>query len=1078
MAGILLQGWPLRAPPANGAPATSRHWHGPFSSFFHISLRHPRMFQPDLSTMHHRQPIGAVRSDVPHSASARASVARSSTLGARCAPLPLQHAARLLNLPFLVALAACLLLTFAATAAACQDTAVAPQLPVDFQPDALLMVIDHSGSMKEAVSKSDPGIRWSVVREKATETLRNLPLGTRVWILIFSDEDPLNPKTMAVPIVSQLNTERERQLLLDQLNNYAPPRGGTKLYDNVFRALEEAQRLATETPDRNVSLMVFTDGEDSGSRKKSHEVDALAGAARTANPRLYLIRKVVGPQGGDLGSSFEDRPLQATLSLRLAPAKVLLRNPRQTPQQNLTLNFRLSPQAQEKLRGQQATYTITAPPDGPQFPSGSFPIADGPVQIPLEVANANALSADQTYTAQLKINYPSLPGYDIDHGAASSVELSFLPGDRPQILQVRPADNAVYPVGAEVLFFVEALQDSTVVWDLGDGVQRTGREVRYRYETPGERSVTVTVSGTGGVAPAQRELKLQVLDVRLTVDPPPPAMFALQPQLLTVSTRGNVQNLKWLVDGQTYIGQPRADGQPGEQLAVTLAEGAHEVVVRGFASGLDRELYSPRVPLLVQQQPALSILSPQQDQELFFEDHLTFSALVTGPAGAVTWQIQDASGQQLLPDTETPVVDSPQGRLAVLSVPQIPEVRPEQALQVLATLKPMAGYQFGQIQQRVAAVVRFTPFRGQIGLPAKQPWPWRDQPAQLRLLTQSRIAGVRWSIPGTDLRSDQLNPAFTFPGTGSFTVNAEVTDMSNRTTVLSSSIQVLADPPQAALQVLSGATVPPLYYTGTPYQLDSSKSTGDILAREWKVNNAVQGTADGAITFKEPGSYLVELRVQGPVSWVAGTPGHPGPPASDIRTLTITVRPAPDLLAMMLTMLGTTLVLGLITWYFWGNSAVHWKLIWVLEAGAAESVELMPGKPLRARWSRLRKSAVFRFSELAPLLSMDAAGVEYWQRGPGAKQTVTITGRSATGASILFSSRGEPRTETRPDKRTQEFAGAKWIDRRCQALSASRWHFRVNHRKRGFLPDWLVLILGFSAIVAGWMIIWWWYCLR
>ncbi|MFM7836489.1 MAG: PKD domain-containing protein, partial [Planctomycetaceae bacterium] len=154
--------------------------------------------------------------------------------------------------------------------------------------------------------------------------------------------------------------------------------------------------------------------------------------------------------------------------------------------------LRLSPQAQQKLRGLQATYTITGPPAGPQFRSGTFPLTDGDVQIPLDVANASALSADQPYSAVLNVTYPSLPGYDIEAGTVKSVELSFLPGDRPQILQVRPADDAVYPVGAEVLFFVEALQDSTVVWDLGDGVQRTGREVRYRYETPGPRNVRVT----------------------------------------------------------------------------------------------------------------------------------------------------------------------------------------------------------------------------------------------------------------------------------------------------------------------------------------------------------------------------------------------------------------------------------------------------------------------------------------------------------------------------------------------------------------------------------------------------------
>ncbi|MFM7921917.1 MAG: hypothetical protein ACKPJJ_16975, partial [Planctomycetaceae bacterium] len=97
--------------------------------------------------------------------------------------------------------------------------------------------------------------------------------GTRVWILIFSDEKPGDPQTMAIPIVSQLETEQERQKLLDQIAGYAPPRGRTFLYDNVCRALEEAQRLAEQNSSANVSLMVFTDGEDNRSTKRQPDVD-------------------------------------------------------------------------------------------------------------------------------------------------------------------------------------------------------------------------------------------------------------------------------------------------------------------------------------------------------------------------------------------------------------------------------------------------------------------------------------------------------------------------------------------------------------------------------------------------------------------------------------------------------------------------------------------------------------------------------------------------------------------------------------------------------------------------------------
>ncbi|MFM7835883.1 MAG: hypothetical protein ACKPJD_29160, partial [Planctomycetaceae bacterium] len=160
---------------------------------------------------------------------------------------------------------------------------------------------------------------------------------------------------------------------------------------------------------------------------------------------------------------------------------------------------------------------------------------------------------------------------------------------------------------------------------------------------------------------------------------------------------------------------------------------------------------------------------------------------------------------------------------------------------------------------------------------------WREQPVQLRLLTQSRIAAVRWSVAGTELRSEEQNPAFTFPGTGSFAITAEVTDLSGRTTVLNSSIQVLAEAPQAALQVLSGEQVPPLFYTGTPYRLDSSASTGEILEREWRLNGALHSAEDGSVTFEKPGDYQLQLQVRGPAAWVPGNPGHPGSPASDTR---------------------------------------------------------------------------------------------------------------------------------------------------------------------------------------------------
>lgn len=990
--------------------------------------------------------------------------------GAHTALLPATFKPMLKSaLGLLLALAASLI--FTQPASAWQGDPQSPNLPVGFVPDAMLMVIDHSGSMNEVINKGqDTRVRWAVVQQQAVETLRLLPLETHVWILIFSDENPDNPGTRPVPIVSRLASDRDRQILIDRLLTYPVPKGGTRLWDNVDRALVEAESLTAASPDRNISLMVFTDGEDSGSRKSSDDVKQRAGAARTSNPNLFLYRKQVGPDGADLGKLFEDRPLKITLPLRLSPQQVLLRNPRQTPRQELALTLEMTPDAQRILRGQRARYTIEPGRNGPRINGGEFLLEAGPVRIPLDVLNGESLQADEASSARLVITYPELPNHEISAGGGRQVELNFQPADRPQILQVVPATGATYPVGAEVLFFVQALQDSAVVWNLGDGVQRAGREVRYRYETPGPRKVTVTVSGAGGVAPVQHELELQILDLRLTVDPPPPVLFALQPQLLTVSTRGNVQRLTWLVDGQEFTGEPRADGQAGEQLRISLAEGTHEVSVRGYAAGREQELYSPKVPLVVQQQPALQILSPQQDQELYYEDHLTFVAVATGPVSAVAWTITDAAGEVLLAETETPVVESPEGRRAVLSVPAIPEVRPERAIRVSTRLIPLVGYDLAEIRREVSAVVRFTPFRGQIGLPT-QPYPWKDLPAQLRLLTQSRFSRVRWNVVGTGLQSEERDPAFRLPAVGTFPITAEVTDLSNRTTVLHATLQVQAEPVTAVVRLLQGDSVPSVYYAGRDYRPDSSQSTGTIIEQKWLLDGQPLSVDQQTIRFDAPGQHVLKLVMCGPPPWVSGAPGHPGPAAEVTHELRFEVRLPPDLRSMLFCMLGAALGILLVTWCVQGNAALGWVLYYSNSPINPEAVSLLPRKKLRGRWSYFWKSAVFRFRELVSTLPVTAAGEEYWNRGGGSRQTLTVIGSGRTGATLLFSSQGEEGTDYYPIERSAELLSETWSDLRCSDKTAATWYVQVDHSKRGLLPDWLVWVLGLVAIVVSWILI-------
>ena len=115
-------------------------------------------------------------------------------------------------------------------------------------PLDLIVALDISGSMMTAMPK---------LKEAAKEFLANVPPRDRVTVLGFNDS--------IFTLTRRATDTAERTQAIDRL----APWGATALYDLVISAVDTAG-----TGSGRKALVVFTDGEDQGSRARLEDVEA------------------------------------------------------------------------------------------------------------------------------------------------------------------------------------------------------------------------------------------------------------------------------------------------------------------------------------------------------------------------------------------------------------------------------------------------------------------------------------------------------------------------------------------------------------------------------------------------------------------------------------------------------------------------------------------------------------------------------------------------------------------------------------------------------------------------------------
>lgn len=913
---------------------------------------------------------------------------------------------------------------------------------------AVLLVIDHSGSMKTR----DPGssvTRWEKMRAEAIEIVRKLPLESHLWIAVFSHEK-------VTPIEPPFRTEADRERLIQQLQGYPGPDGGTHLYDTLHMAFEEAQRLSQKSPNRHVAIYVYTDGKDEGSTRfrTLQDVEAVVPGLKKLNRNSWLVWTGIGPNAAIKPNGFDSAKDGIPLPIQVDPPALVLQNPAVTPTQEMKVDIRCSDAVGRLLQGKLATLNFRpADNTGVKVRVESLEIKPGKQTVGLQILNAKDLDATRQYTGTIEIRYPSIPQYRVD--GRKQIAVTFPQIDRLTLGNLSPLPNATFPVGTEIQFLVETEQDAKVFWRLGDGITRDKASFTFKFQTPGKRNIKLSVSGRPGVKPEEREIPIEIVDAGLSVDPFSVEAFADDNYELSASIRGDVERLSWVIDGSSYDAQLPVDGKT--KLALPFDVGAHKVLIKGYLRGLstgaaEQAVYSETRILDVIPSPRVRIQSPQQNDRLEIGRSHSMRARVEGPVDSVVWQVVSKEDPQvvLTNPVSRPVLSANGNSFSDFNWKADSDRAMDVTIRAVGSLKD--GLTGTAPESLINASIGFPSFAGSIT--GGDTTHFDDQPVQLSIRTTQEYESVRWRFggkPSGSAESTSRAPVARWPHTGSFPISAVVTDKEGRETKLTTTVKISSDKPTAAMSVLSGGEPIEYSFAGSPLELSNSESTGTILRREWKIDGEVISGDITTYTFDKTGGHEIELLIYGPPQAEAdGTIiGRPVEAASLKLNVYKPVAYLWMILYWLLVLVAAVVLGRLIT----GNAPRSWILNHADDGMPEEDASRFVR--VKRYWNWWKKEAQIP----ASIVSDN----EYFDDN-GHREYVKVSGELGGSISYSGASRDELDGRVRtlnvgePTERTVE---AAWKDNR--AKPAAKMYFLLS---RGSATD-FSLLLGFLVAAAA-----------
>lgn len=477
--------------------------------------------------------------------------------------------------------------------------------------------------------------RWTKMKERAFDFVDRVSVESRILLWVFDDSgNRANQKRTNYSI----DSKRDRTKVKNRIESFGSPGGGTALYDTLWHAFEEAERLSKASPGRYISVMVYTDGKDENSTRTREQLLSRFDKLVANNRNLWCFITPLGtsfkplPEGGHIRYSEPKIPVP----VRLSPTAFTLPSPASTSRMTLNLDLKGFDKAASLLRGKKVTFTFEAAGGSPlklRLNPASIDLSSSKVTLQIEVLDSDQLEASREYQGTILVSYPDLDEHVIQ--GPTVIDLQFQKEERPKISDLRPLEGAVFATNAPVIFLLSTLQGAQVLWDFGDGASERGTRVTHAYTDAGPKRVVATVTGPNGLK-ATASTQIELVSAAVVVDQPGSRIFAGVETQLHASQRGGVTQFEWVVDGRVLLG----GGASGEELTVTFTdEGQVPVMVRGIHPKLNVDSEEIMVDVLAA--PALVILEPDSGSTHQFGVEVVFTASLEGPATEVVWQFVD-----------------------------------------------------------------------------------------------------------------------------------------------------------------------------------------------------------------------------------------------------------------------------------------------------------------------------------------------------------------------------------------------------------------------------------------------------
>ena len=615
-------------------------------------------------------------------------------------------------------------------------------------PGHYFLVIDHSGSMlsKIKTGKDRDRTRWEAMRERSASFVERLPQGSHIWAGVFS-----SPKTGGQDWISafssRITDDTARAAMVAKLKAYPEPalENGTWLRQATAEALDRAATVAAQNPDAFMTVMVYTDGVDQGTGRFAAQMAKNPGSKITVDELSQKVTDLKNRcRNFQLVNIYEpgDESILDVHVIRLRQNRFVLYNPLAKPKQEIDLALLFRNQAGVNLDGLPLGLKLVAPQESAVSPlhlTGSgWKLQNEPVKVAIE--KKGSWPENRDVRAQIKLSYPVMQDAMIVAEGGDVVDL-FIPGAKtPAIENLLPSSGSSFPVGRDITFSMTTSPGVEIEWNFADGSSGNQNPTKHNYKEPGKKIVTVKVKDTQTNLQTVATTEVQIVDLKLSIDPLPLDAIPEKPVTLTASASGEFRSYEWDINGRTFVGQPRKDGMNGSQIVFTPDRpGEWQVHCRGLGSvgGIAEAIAAKWT---VKEVPALRLTSPAPGEILYFESVRELRAEVEGAnCQQLRFFLKDGA-QDLIEPQQVDVRREGSIRVAVYPV-KIPRLKQKaKATVIVETIdsEPL-------LRREVQVLLESAPASMEIDLPEGRS-PHINRDTLVELSSNAELTRVQWNF--------------------------------------------------------------------------------------------------------------------------------------------------------------------------------------------------------------------------------------------------------------------------------------------------------------------------------------------